>query len=118
MAPALMERPVEQTVPTRPTGVTQAEEEPEVRPAANLATGEEAIFLVEGFYFELVQADGEYVASEPQTGMYGEGDSAGDAVVRLLGSLATLRAEIRSRGELISPEHRADLAFLDRILWV
>lgn len=118
MPPALMERPVEQTVPTRPTGVTQADEDLEVAPEANVATGEEVIFLVEGFYFDLVQAEGEYVASEPQTGMYGEGDSAGDAVVNLLGSLAALRAEIRSRGELISPEHRADLAFLDRILWV
>lgn len=69
------------------------------------------------FYYEIVADDDEFVASEPQTGMYGEGDSQEEAVVSLLQSLANLREELRSHGEELSPELRADLAFLNQILW-
>lgn len=122
MPPAVIDRPIERTFPTVVTGVTRSDVDQEVAPLEPSApitkSGEPAIFLVDAFYYELAAVDGEYVASEPQTGMYGEGDSASEAVVSLLGSLAALRSELRGRGAKLSPEHDADLRFLDRILWV
>jgi hypothetical protein len=59
----------------------------------------------------------EYVALEPVTGMYGEGDTAEEALADLLGTLATVWRDLRMQRDRLAPDLRADLEFLDRTLW-
>lgn len=67
--------------------------------------------------FEVEEMDGEWLASDPQTGMYGEGDDPVDAAVTLLRSLATLYNDLSERRQQLSPELLADLAYLEQHLW-
>lgn len=67
--------------------------------------------------FELELVDGEYVAMDPQTGVYGEGDTEEGAIISLFSSLESQRQELRSHAGKLSPELKADLAYLERILW-
>jgi hypothetical protein len=58
----------------------------------------------------------EYVASEPRTGMYGEGDTQAQAIASLQRSLRDLRDTLRGREGHLAPDLVAELEYLDRIL--
>lgn len=62
------------------------------------------------------QVDDEFVASEPRTGMYGEGDTAALAIASLVQSLHDLRDTLRGREGHLAPDLVAELEYLDRIL--
>lgn len=78
---------------------------------------EESIQAGEYLVFDVVQEGDEYIATEPQSGMYGEGGNAMEAARSLLSSLRNLRDELRADAKNLAPELQADLAFLDQVLW-
>ena len=82
------------------------------------AAAEEATFLAGDYLvIEVEPVDGEFVATDSRTGMYGEGDTEQEALRSILASLENLRQELRADAGRLSPELEADLKYLDRVLW-
>ncbi len=64
----------------------------------------------------LDQVDDEFVATDLQTGMYGEGDTEDLAIASLVQSLRDLRDTLRGHEGRMAPDLAADLEYLNRIL--
>lgn len=65
--------------------------------------------------FELAFEEGEFVAVEPYTGMFGEGATEIDAVRDLLDSLGSLRALLTEKQAVLSGQLSNRLDFLQSI---
>jgi hypothetical protein len=73
-------------------------------------------YIVDLLRFAVVWEDGQWVATEPVTGMFGEGDSHQEAVRDLLVSLQELRAELEGHSGRLSDHLEQKLAFLKTAL--
>lgn len=74
------------------------------------------LYFVGSLAIQVERIDGEYLASEPRTGMYGEGDTDREALIDLFRSMVALRDDLRAHQTRLAPELAADLAFLERNL--
>ena len=86
-------------------------------PSELVSGTDENVFMVGGLTISVEESDGEFIALDVRTGMYGEGDESFDAVLNLLRSLDVLRQELRDREGNLAPELAADLEYLERHLW-
>lgn len=68
-----------------------------------------------GLVFELAFEEGEFLAVEPYTGMFGEGETEIDAVRDLLDGLKALRALLTEKREVLSEQLANRLDFLQSI---
>jgi hypothetical protein len=66
---------------------------------------------------EIERVDGEYVAVEPMTGLYGEGDDEITATMNLLRALDLARRTWQEHDGPLAPEIAAQLEYLERNLW-
>lgn len=91
--------------------------QPDLRGTQLPVTRDVMMFALGELSVPVEKSDGEYLAIEDRTGTYGEGDTAEEAFLRLVNSLVDLRAVLRSKADSLAPELRADLEYLDQVLW-
>jgi len=80
------------------------------------APAEVDAIVIGGLSFTLERLDDEFLATDVQTGTYGEGDSQAEALAALMHSLRDLRDTLREHAGRLVPDLAADLEYLNRVL--